>query len=173
MFGDMHQGRGDSSLCVFGKKITPNEHALAEQFGWMDNYYASGKSSAEGHQWTDAAMVSDYVEKNVRAWLRSYPHRQEDALVYNKQGFIWNQAMDHGKTVRIYGEACTTVYDKKLKWPDLYAKYQSGTKPFWHNTTTIKRIENIIAPAYPDCDNLTFSDQQRATEFIKEWEAFE
>ncbi|WP_121357612.1 alkaline phosphatase family protein [Flavisolibacter nicotianae] len=173
MFGDMHQGRGDSSLCVFGKKITPNEHALAEQFGWMDNYYASGKSSAEGHQWTDAAMVSDYVEKNVRAWLRSYPHRQEDALVYNKRGFIWNQAMDHGKTVRIYGEACTTVYDKKLKWPDLYAKYQSGTKPFWHNTTTIKRIENIIAPAYPDCDNLTFSDQQRATEFIKEWEAFE
>jgi len=79
----------------------------------MDDYYASGKSSAEGHQWTDAGMVSDYVEKMVRAWFRSYPHRQEDAMVYNKNGFIWNQALDHGKTVKIYGEACETIYNNK------------------------------------------------------------
>ncbi len=173
VLGDMPKGRGDSSLCVFGRNITPNVHALADQFGWMDNYYASGKSSAEGHQWTDAAMVSDYVEKNVRAWIRSYPHRQEDALVYNKSGFIWNQALDHGKTVRIYGEACRTIYDEKLKWSDFYTSYQSGAKPSWYNTSTIQRIRSIISPQYPDCDNMVFSDQQRATEFIKEWEIFE
>jgi len=128
VYGDMKEGRGDSSLCVFGEKITPNMHALARQFGWMDDYNASGKSSAEGHQWTDAGIVSDYVEKNVRAWFRSYPHRQEDALVYNPSGFIWNHALDHGKTVRVYGEACETVYDKKLKWSDLYKKLYSRKK---------------------------------------------
>ncbi len=173
VYGDIPTGRGDSSLCIFGKKITPNMHALAMQFGWMDNYYASGKSSAEGHQWTDAGIVSDYVEKNVRAWFRSYPHRQEDALVYNKSGFIWNQALDHGKTVRIFGEACETEYDRKLKWQDLYKNYQAGKKPVWHNETTIARIRPIISATFPDCDNIAFSDQQRADIFIEEWKEAE
>ena len=173
VFGDIKIGNGDSSLCVFGENITPNIHALAKQFGWMDNYYASGKSSAEGHQWTDAGMVSDYVEKNVRAWLRSYPHRQEDALVYNKAGFIWNQALDHGKTVRIYGEACETIYDQKLRWADFYRKYKDSSAIDWHNKTTIARIRPIISDTYPDCDNITFLDQQRADIFINDWKKFE
>ncbi|MBZ5858710.1 alkaline phosphatase family protein [Flavihumibacter profundi] len=173
VFGDMQKGRSDSSLCVFGEKVTPNTHALARQFGWMDDYNASGKSSAEGHQWTDAGMVSDYVEKNVRAWFRSYPHRQADALVYNKNGFIWNQALDYGKKVRIYGEACTSIYDPKLKWIDIYNNYKAGKKPVWTNTSTIARILPVISPTYPDCDNITFTDQYRADIFINEWKQYE
>jgi YVTN family beta-propeller protein len=173
VYGDLPQGRGDSSLCVFGERITPNMHALARQYGWMDNYHASGKSSAEGHQWSNAAIVSDYVQKNVRAWFRSYPHRQTDALVYNKTGYIWNQAMDHGKKVRIYGEACTTIYDNNLKWLDLYRKYQAGEKPNWKNTSTIDNILPVISPEFPDNDNMVFSDQQRADIFIREWDEYE
>jgi phospholipase C len=169
----MKEGRGDSSLCVFGEKITPNTHSLARQFGWMDDYHASGKSSAEGHQWTDAGMTSDYVEKNVRAWFRSYPHRQDDALVYNKSGFIWNQALDHGKTVRVYGEACETEYDRNLSWIDLYKQYKAGIAPNWYNKTTIGRLNPIIHPTMPDCDNLVFSDQQRADIFIEDWKRYE
>ena len=170
VFGDLKEGRGDSSFCVFGEKYTPNMHKLARTYGWMDNYYASGKSSAEGHQWSNAAIVSDYVEKNVRTWLRSYPHRQTDAMVYNQSGYIWNQAMDHGKTVRIYGEATTTVYDPKLKWKDFYQQYTNGVKPFWKNKTTIARIDSIIHPTFPDNDNLAFTDQQRADVFIEDWD---
>ncbi len=173
VFGDLPKGRNDSSLCVFGEKITPNQHAIAKQFGWMDDYYASGKSSAEGHQWTDAGMVSDYVEKMVRAWFRSYPHRQEDALVYNKNGFIWNQALDHGKSVKIYGEACKTNYDNKRNWSAIYRDYTKGVKPDWHNTSTIARIRPIISDTYPDCDNINFSDQQRADIFLADWKNFE
>jgi YVTN family beta-propeller protein len=169
VLGDLKGGNGDSSLCVFGEIYTPNMHELARTYGWMDNYYASGKSSAEGHQWSNAAIVSDYVEKNVRTWLRSYPHRQTDALVYNKTGYIWNHAMDHGKSVRIFGEACTTVYDEKLNWFDLYKKYKSGATPDWKNITTIARIDSIISPTFPDNDNMVFSDQQRADVFIQEW----
>jgi hypothetical protein len=169
VLGDVKNGNGDSSLCVFGEKYTPNTHALVKQFGGMDNFHASGKSSAEGHQWTDAGMVSDYVEKNVRAWFRSYPHRQEDALVYNKAGFIWNHAQTYGKTVRVFGEACETEYDKKLNWFDLYKQYEQGIKPTWYNTTTIDNLNSIISPTFPDCDNMVFSDQQRASIFIEEW----
>jgi phospholipase C len=173
VFGDIKQGRGDANLCVFGDSVTPNQHKLANTFGLLDNYYASGKSSAEGHQWTDAAMVSDYVEKNVRAWFRSYPHRQEDALVYNKNGFIWNNALDHGKTVKVYGEACTTHFNEKQKWLDIYTDYISGKPLNFSNTTTIARLRPIISPNYPDCDNLIFTDQIRASIFIEDLKKFE
>lgn len=173
VYGDIKEGNGDSTLCVYGRQITPNQHELSHRFSLLDNYYASGKSSAEGHQWTDAAMVSDYVEKNVRAWFRSYPHRQEDALVYNKAGFIWNDALDHGKKVRIFGEACKTNYDEKMNWFDIYNKYIKRDSLFLKNTTTIARIRPVIHPDYPDCDNLVFTDQLRADAFINEWHKYE
>ncbi len=173
VYGDVAQGRGMPDLCIYGDSVTPNQHRLVNAFSLLDNYYASGKSSAEGHQWTDAAMVSDYIEKSVRAWFRSYPHRQEDALVYNKNGFIWNNALDHGKKVRIYGEACLTGYDKSLKWIDIYNRYLNHEDQGFKNTTTIARIRPIISPAYPDCDNLVFTDQIRAEIFINEWKQYE
>ena len=173
VFGDIVNGRGDKDLCIYGDSITPNQHKLSSAFSLLDNYYASGKSSAEGHQWTDAAMVSDYIERNVRAWFRSYPHRQADALVYNKNGFIWNDALDHGKKVRVYGEACLTHYDTKMKWLNIYKKYIAGDTIARTNTSTIARIRPIISPDYPDCDNINFTDQLRADVFIKEWKNFE
>ena len=173
VFGDLPKGRGLSDLCIYGNQVTPNQHRLVNDFLLLDNYYASGKSSAEGHQWVDAAMVSDYIEKSVRAWFRSYPHRQEDALVYNKNGFLWNNALDHGKQVRVYGEACTTHYDKTQKWLDIYNRYLRGEDQGFSNTTTIGRLRPIISPDYPDCANLVFSDQIRADIFLQEWKAFE
>ncbi len=80
VLGDVRKGNGDSSLCVFGNKVTPNTHRLVEQFQLMDNFFVSGKCSAEGHSWVDASIVTDYIEKNVRAWFRSYPHVLNDAL---------------------------------------------------------------------------------------------
>ncbi|HWB94478.1 MAG TPA: alkaline phosphatase family protein [Puia sp.] len=166
VFGDISRGRGMPELCIYGDSVTPNQHKLVGAFSLMDNYYASGKCSAEGHQWTDAAMASDYIEKNVRAWFRSYPHRQDDALVYNKTGLIWNDAMDHGKKVRVYGEACTTHYDHALRWSDIYNRYLQHVDQGFTNTTTIGRIRPVISPAYPDCDNFVFTDQLRADIFI-------
>ncbi len=174
VLGDMPEGRGRASLCIFGDSVTPNQHRLAREFLLLDNYYVSGKSSAEGHHWADAAMVTDYTEKSVRAWFRSYPHVLYDALVYNKNGLIWNNALDHGKTVRIYGEACTCEYDKKqYDWQKLYQMRQGGIpqtgQPFsYTNTTTISRVRPILAMNFPGCDDETISDQMRADAFIQE-----
>lgn len=173
VYGDLKQGRGDNRLCIFGNTVTPNQHKLVQDFSLLDNYYASGKSSAEGHVWASAAMVPDYIEKNVRAWFRSYTHRLADAMAYNKNGFIWNNALDHGKKVRIFGEACFTGYDGKMKWTDIYNKYTSHERLDIKNTTTIARIRPVISPDYPDCDNINFTDQLRADVFIKEWKAYE
>lgn len=173
VFGDVKQGRGDSSLCIFGNLVTPNQHKLARDFSLLDNYYASGKSSAEGHVWANAAMVPDYIEKNVRAWFRSYTHRLADAMAYNKKGFVWTNALDQGKKIRIYGEACLSVYDTKMKWNDIYNLYTSHQPLNIKNTTTIARIRPVISPYYPDCDNIHFTDQLRADNFINEWKDYE
>lgn len=173
VFGDVATGNGAPDLCTFGSTVTPNQHQLVNQFSLLDNYYCSGKSSAEGHQWTDAAMVTDYIEKNVRAWFRSYPHRQYDALVYGKAGFIWNHAMDHGKKVRIYGEACFTEFDEKLNWTDIYRKYVNKQPFVFRNTSTISRVRPILSQTYPGYDNPKINDQLRADAFIKEWKSYE
>jgi YVTN family beta-propeller protein len=173
VLGDIARGNGMQSLCVYGSKVTPNEHKLVKDFLLLDNFYASGKSSAEGHSWSDAAIVTDYVEKNVRAWFRSYPHVLADALVYNKNGFIWNNALDHGKTVRIYGEACEPKWQGKLTWTDIYKLYMDK-KPFqFTNTTTISRIRPILCPTFPGFDGVAITDQIRADAFIKELNDFE
>src|SRR6185503_7932233 len=63
VLGDMTEGNGDASLCIFGEKFTPNQHKLVREFVLLDNTYCSGILSADGHQWTDSAMSTDYVER--------------------------------------------------------------------------------------------------------------
>lgn len=173
VLGDMHEGNGMKELCVFGEEVTPNQHRFARDFQLLDNYYVSGKSSAEGHSWTDAAIVTDYVEKNVRAWFRSYGHVLTDALIYNKEGFLWNNALDHGKTVRIYGEACDPNLKRGLGWRDVQQLYKAGQPIPFKNTSTISRVTPIMSTTFPCYEGQTFSDQIRADAFIKELQAYE
>jgi DNA-binding beta-propeller fold protein YncE len=173
VLGDMKQGDGDPGLCVYGSEITPNMHKLAEEFMLMDNFQVSGKCSAEGHQWTDASIVTDYIEKNMRAWFRSYPHVQTDALVYAPTGFIWDNALKNGKTVRIYGEASVPVLDRSLKWADIYKKFINGEKVEFSNYTTIKPVEKILSQTYPSFGNHEFSDVMRADALIRELHEYE
>jgi DNA-binding beta-propeller fold protein YncE len=173
VFGDLKQGRGDPDLCIYGAEITPNAHKLAEEFVLLDNFHVSGKCSAEGHQWTDASIVTDYIEKNMRAWFRSYPHRQIDALAYAPSGFIWDNALKHGRSVRIYGEASVPVYDNKLKWTDIYRKYLNGEKIEFYNRTTLESVKGILSQTYPAYNNQEFQDVMRADALIKEMRDFE
>jgi YVTN family beta-propeller protein len=168
VLGDMKHGDGNQGLCIYGAEITPNTHKLAEEFMLLDNFYVSGKCSAEGHQWTDASIVTDYIEKNMRAWFRSYPHVQTDALVYAPTGFLWDNALSHGKSVRIYGEASVPKLDNKLKWADIYKKYRNGEKVEFTNVTTIEPVKRILCQTYPSFGNHEFSDAMRADALIKE-----
>jgi len=173
ILGDHPAGDGDPSLCIFGKEVTPNTHKLCDDFLLMDNFYVSGKSSAEGHQWTDMAIVTDYVEKNVRAWFRSYPHVQEDALVYAPTGFIWDNARNHGKSVRIYGEACVPEMDNSETWESIYKRFKNGEKTEFKNTSTINTVPEILSQTYPGYGTHKFTDLIRAEAFIEELNAFE
>ena len=173
VLGDMKMGDGDPGLCIYGAEVTPNTHKLSEEFMLLDNFHASGKCSADGHQWTDASIVTDYIEKNMRAWFRRYAHVQTDALVYAPTGFIWDNAISHGKSARIYGEASVPVLKNKMTWTDIYNKYKNGEKVEFSNYSTIEPVKKILSQSYPSYGNHEFSDAMRADALIKELNDYE
>ncbi|HXE54358.1 MAG TPA: beta-propeller fold lactonase family protein [Tepidisphaeraceae bacterium] len=65
VLGDMTQGNGDPNRCIFGRKVTPNQHALAERFVLLDNFYDCGEVSGDGWTWTTQAQANEYVARNV------------------------------------------------------------------------------------------------------------
>ncbi|MEP6753879.1 MAG: hypothetical protein ABJA67_00130 [Chthonomonadales bacterium] len=108
IFGDVklpagHVG-GDPKLLMFGDKITPNQHAIAMDYGLFDNIYCSGAISADGHHWLNEAFASDYSERAMNNYPRSYPCCGTDPLVYAGNKFLWQAAMDAGHTFQNYGE---------------------------------------------------------------------
>ena len=173
ILGDVPSGDGEPKLCAFGKNATPNAHKLVRQYVLLDRYEAAGKSSSEGHVWADASIVPDYIEKNVRGWLRSYTHVLYDAMAYPKTGFIWDNALDHGKSVRIYGEASFPFDDGKNSWTDIYHAFLNGDTVRFTNRTTIDRVKGILCPIYPAYDSHRYQDILRADAFIKEMKEFE
>ncbi|MGW2568198.1 phosphoesterase [Streptomyces sp. NPDC001537] len=103
VYGDLPQGDGDPSLTTFGENVTPNQHALAEQFGLYDNFYDVGTNSAEGHNWLMQSDNPEYTESSAGEYQRSYD-TENDALGHQKTGFIWSGAQAAGRSVKDFGE---------------------------------------------------------------------
>ena len=108
VLGDMKEGNGDSSLTIFGERITPNHHAITREFVLLDNFYVNGEVSADGHNWSLGGYATDYLEKN---WPTSYGGRGGDydaegtrEIANNKDGFIWDFCKRYGVSYRTYGE---------------------------------------------------------------------
>jgi YVTN family beta-propeller protein len=102
-FGDIAAGNGDPTLTQFGADVTPNQHALAAQFGLYDNTYDIGTNSAEGHNWLMQADDPEYTESSAGEYVRSYD-TEDDALGHQRSGFLWTGAQAVGDTVRDFGE---------------------------------------------------------------------
>jgi DNA-binding beta-propeller fold protein YncE len=99
ILGDVRRGDGKASYAIFGKRVTPNAHALVSRFPLLDAFYADSEASIDGHYWTAAATTSDYVH---RTWRQNYAGRQYpgDAwfyqIAYPQTGFLFDQADKQG-----------------------------------------------------------------------------
>jgi len=139
IFGDLPQGNGDPSLTIFGREVTPNHHAIAERWVLLDNTYCNGVLSADGHQWTDEGVVTDYLEKAFGGFVRSYPYDGDDPLAYASSGFIWDYALRAGHSFRTYGEFVRAeIEPADATWSDIYADYLNGT-----NNVSIRARANL------------------------------
>mgnify|MGYP001057487876 CR=1 FL=1 len=131
VLGDLPEGNGDPSLCIFGERVTPNQHKLVREFALLDNAYCSGILSADGHQWSTTAFGTDYLEKSFAGWPRSYPDGmgpdEVDALAYAPSGFIWDNALRHGVTMFNFGEFMM----EQCGWTDASRKDRPAWKDYW------------------------------------------
>src|SRR3984957_5708964 len=103
VLGDMGEGNGDPSLTQFGAATTPNQHALAKQFGDYDNVYDIGTNSSEGHNWMMQGDNPEYSESDAGEYQRTYD-TEEDVLGHQASGFLWTAAESAGNTAKNYGE---------------------------------------------------------------------
>jgi hypothetical protein len=149
VFGDIKEGNGDPNLCIFPEKITPNQHALAKEFVLLDNFYVDAEVSADGHNWSNAAYATDFVEKT---WPSSYGGRGgtydfegSRPIAYPKLGFIWDYCKRASIDYRTYGEF---VYMGK---------------------TSHKTLENHYCKEYKSWD-LKYKDVDRCKAWIKEFD---
>jgi hypothetical protein len=185
VLGDVQTGNGDAGLCIFGERVTPNQHKFVRDFVLLDNTYCSGILTADGHQWTDTGITTDYLEREFAGWPRSYPsggfgEGGEDALAYSPAGFIWDNALAHGKTVRDFGEFTTT----HKRWKDSTRKGKPNFLDCYHDF--VNGSNAIVYESEPDIESLrpfmvtnTVSwdldvpDILRAAQFNKELKQFE
>ncbi|MFE5375081.1 bifunctional YncE family protein/alkaline phosphatase family protein [Streptomyces mirabilis] len=155
VFGDMPQGNGDPSVTQFGENVTPNQHALASQFGLYDNTYDIGTNSAEGHNWLMQADDPEYTESSAGEYTRSYD-TEDDALGHQKSGFIWTGAQAAGKSVRDFGEFQS--FESKpagASWQNLYCDTKN-METTGQNTaypiqtgSAIPSLNKVSVPGFP------------------------
>jgi DNA-binding beta-propeller fold protein YncE len=118
VFGDIATGNGDPKLTMFGEAVTPNQHALAKRFLLLDNFHTCAEVSADGWNWSTSGMVNEYTARNVpNNYSRrrpSYDYEGANGDVVPDRdgvndvaeapcGYIWDNALKHGVTLRNYG----------------------------------------------------------------------
>ena len=163
VLGDMPEGHGDPTLCLFPERVTPNHHALARQFVLLDNFYVESEVSADGHEWSMGAYATDFVE---RQWPLSYGHNRRKKFPYPAEGsfdaaarpaggYLWDRAIAAGVSFRSYGE-----------W------VANGKTPEDPCTPKVKALEGRFDPLYRSFDQ-DYSDLKRADRFLAELARFE
>ncbi|HEU5071587.1 MAG TPA: SMP-30/gluconolactonase/LRE family protein [Verrucomicrobiae bacterium] len=161
VFGDMAEGNGDATLCLFPERVTPNHHRLARDFVLLDNFYAEGEVSADGHEWSMAAYATDFVEKT---WPLNYGHKQSKfpypsegvfPIAAPASGYLWDRAHAAGVSYRSYGEFVQNA--------------RSTKEPA---TSRVKALGGHFDPWFRSFD-LNYPDAKRADRFISELHRFE
>ncbi|HEX6453626.1 MAG TPA: bifunctional YncE family protein/alkaline phosphatase family protein [Trebonia sp.] len=180
ILGDLGKGNGDSADTSYGEAVTPNEHALANDFTDFDNFYDSGMLSADGHNWVMQADPNDYLAQDSASdWARSYPAGGGDPLSYQQDGFLWNTVEAAGNTVKNYGEFDTRSSGSLGTWQQYYEDAENlenktpGTLPVTENQyqdwPDIPSLAKVTNEDYNEF-NLDVPDQYRADVWLQDFQ---
>jgi len=130
VLGDVKKGNGDTSLVLFGEKITPNQHAIVNEFVLFDNFYVDGEVSADGHNWSTGAYANDYLEKTWPTYYGDrggeYDSEGHRLVANNKNGFIWDLCARSKVSYRTYGEFADNYKPNIPVLKDHFCKYYTG-----------------------------------------------
>lgn len=174
ILGDLGRGNGDKTMTLFGRRVTPNQHLLAEQFITLDNYYATGEVSTQGHTWLTQGYAPSYVY-----WPgyegRSYPFDGSDPLAYSPNGFLWDLARARGRSVQVFGEMVPAAESGSSRRSLLLEEWRSGTRNFrgrWKTVAQLPTLNEVLVADYPAYD-LGIPDVVRVEVFLDELRVWE
>ena len=163
VLGDLGIGNGDPSLTLFGEEVTPNQHKLAREFVLLDNFYVNADVSADGHNWSAAAIAPAYVQ---RMWPNSYGARRRhydyeggERAALPPAGYIWTNVLAKGLTMRNYGWWSSNITPAP----------ESGRQIANVRDAALSAVTNMEYRAY----DLNYKDVDRARVFIKDIEQFD
>jgi DNA-binding beta-propeller fold protein YncE len=182
LLGDLSVGDGDPSLTMYGEEITPNLHALARQFGVLDNFYDSGEVSGDGHVWSTAGIDSDYNERTWQIGYRGHERPYDfEGIVEGGypllehipdidepgSGYLWTDLTRSHKSLYHFGEYISTEFcDDSLAAQPTKLPEQSGTPegkhycehPFIHKGDAVPANYGGGTSPYPWAIPLIYKD---------------
>ncbi len=173
VLGDLGKGNGDPSFAMFGEEVTPNQHKLAREYVTLDNFYAAGGNSADGHQWLTQANETAYC-----LWPgyegRSYPYDGSDPLAPAAGGFVWESAQKLHKTVRIFGEYAGETRAAREDRAQMLQQWKQGAdfSSKWNIVAPIAPLNKILAKNFP-AYSTNIPDVVRAKIFISELKSWD
>ena len=154
VFGDIPKGNGDPRITIFGRQITPNHHAIAEQWVLLDNLYCDGEVSVDGHSWSNSAIATDYNEKNWPAQYGGHSIRPAAYATVPSSGQLWDVAAKAGLTYRSYGEYATRASDGSTM-------------------EAAQGVSGLIGHVAPKFKLAGMRDTDNVREFIREFDEYE
>jgi len=174
ILGDLPQGNGDPSLCLFGEDVTPNAHALAREFVLFDGFYCNAEVSHDGHAFSTGAYATDVTEK---LWPINYagrggkyvsegggPNRNAYGNISAPAaGYIWDACRRAGVAVRSYGEFA--VAPTKGEGEEVTA----SEPPY---VGSVPGLKGFVSPDYPPFD-LSIPDGRRVDAWLEEFRKYE
>lgn len=165
VLGDIGKGNCDPRLVEFPKEVTPNIHALANQFVLLDNYYCNGIQSNDGHQWAIQGITTPYREKDYASVHCAYDFGT-DPLCYAASGLIWDHLLRKGISFRNFGEMDYPVLVKGKTWTDFYSSWINKTNTAEFKCTyysdMLQKYSDLRFPGW----QMNIPDQVRADAFI-------
>ena len=163
LLGDLGIGNGDPSLTLFDESTTANHRKLAREFVLLDNFYVNADVSADGHNWSSAAIAPDYVQK---MWPNSYGGRRKhydyeggEPAALPPAGYLWNNAAQAGVSMRNFGWWSTNEPKPAAGAPQIASVRDAALAP----------VTNRNFRAF----DLEYLDVDRAKVFIAEWKELE
>lgn len=192
MLGDISRANGDPDLARYGLdgwaqedpaakhlKVTPNLHALAEQFAISDNFYVDSDVSSDGHRWVMGINPTPFFNT---AWTSSYGGRRggtpeaeqpgrramfgaADAPMPEDEpqfGSLWEHVANSGKGILNYGEGL------EIEGNDEMPGAQPEGQRLLLNAPLPRPVFEHSDRRYPTF-NLGIPDQFRAEEFERDF----
>jgi YVTN family beta-propeller protein len=161
VLGDL-PGDGDTAFTYFPRPISPNEHAIAERFGSFDRFFVNSEVSNDGHPWSTAAYVTDFLEKTTPDDYRlKRPERDDPGDAQDPAaGYLWDEAIRNRLTLRVYGEYAEAVPGVGRDSGRSVAR------------SLFPSLAPYTSPSYPPFD-LRIRDQRRVDAWLEEFRGFE